>query len=284
MNGISTARRAIRVVVNRAILRSWRSIDRFAVIIGGMRCGTTSLYRYLCGHPHVCPCRSKEPGYFTQREFNWSLEDYQSLWHSWHPARHRLALEASVHYTKIPSFPNAAERIAEAIQHDPFDIRFIYLLRDPIERIESWYRYRLAEKGIALPGHDEPVAEYAVNVSRYWMQIREYCQRFSTDRILMLRLSEMESNRRDVLERIRSFLELDEAFAFAGSDRTHNSSRDLLRRSRHAADPNSPDPSLRWHLSVDQKRYVQNQLRDDLILLRQNCGVDTSDWLCDDRL
>ena len=34
-------------------------------IIGERKCGTSSLYRYLCDHPKVVPCRMKEPQFFS---------------------------------------------------------------------------------------------------------------------------------------------------------------------------------------------------------------------------
>lgn len=30
-------------------------VDAYALIIGAMKCGTSSLYDYLQGHPEICP-------------------------------------------------------------------------------------------------------------------------------------------------------------------------------------------------------------------------------------
>ena len=35
------------------------------LIIGGVKCASSSLYRYLNDHPQVLPCKVKEPGYFN---------------------------------------------------------------------------------------------------------------------------------------------------------------------------------------------------------------------------
>lgn len=35
------------------------------IIIGGVKCASSSLYRYLNYHPQVLPCKTKEPGYFN---------------------------------------------------------------------------------------------------------------------------------------------------------------------------------------------------------------------------
>ena len=37
------------------------------LIIGGIKCGTSSLYRYLNDHPQVLPCQTKEPQFFSNR-------------------------------------------------------------------------------------------------------------------------------------------------------------------------------------------------------------------------
>lgn len=43
-------------------------------IIGERKCGTSSLYRYICDHPEVLPCKVKEPQFFSRsllyRTFN----------------------------------------------------------------------------------------------------------------------------------------------------------------------------------------------------------------------
>ena len=37
-------------------------------IIGANKCGTSSLYRYLVGHPWVLPCAEKEPNFFGRHD------------------------------------------------------------------------------------------------------------------------------------------------------------------------------------------------------------------------
>lgn len=40
-------------------------INNFAVIIGCMKCGTTSLFYYLSQHPQIAACNPKEPNFFA---------------------------------------------------------------------------------------------------------------------------------------------------------------------------------------------------------------------------
>ena len=52
------------------------------LIIGGIKCGTSSLYRYICAHPNVLPCIEKEPGFFSTpslAKLNNGFENYCKL-------------------------------------------------------------------------------------------------------------------------------------------------------------------------------------------------------------
>ncbi len=40
-------------------------INNFALIIGAMKCGTTSLFSYLAQHPEISACQPKEPDFFS---------------------------------------------------------------------------------------------------------------------------------------------------------------------------------------------------------------------------
>lgn len=38
--------------------------DAYLLIIGAMKCSTSSLFNYLAPHPSICPCITKEPEFF----------------------------------------------------------------------------------------------------------------------------------------------------------------------------------------------------------------------------
>jgi hypothetical protein len=48
------------------------------VIIGGVKCASSSLYRYLNEHPQVLPCKTKEPGYLNNRNLIRLFRGYKS--------------------------------------------------------------------------------------------------------------------------------------------------------------------------------------------------------------
>ena len=74
----------------------------------------------------------KEPNFFSDDEiFARGLPWYENLFDA--AASDDLKGEASTHYTKLPTYPNAAARLHAA--HP--DAKLIYLTRDPVERLVS---------------------------------------------------------------------------------------------------------------------------------------------------
>ncbi|MEJ3745126.1 sulfotransferase [Actinomycetes bacterium KLBMP 9797] len=99
------------------------------LIIGGQRCGTTSLFNYLAAHPQAFPASRKEVQYFSihyGRGERWYRGHFPA------PMAGRQTFEASPYYL---FHPRAAERVAATLP----DAKFIALLRDPVERAYSHY-------------------------------------------------------------------------------------------------------------------------------------------------
>jgi len=99
------------------------------LIIGGQRCGTTSLYRYLAAHPQVRPATGKELQFFSLhygRGERWYRAHFPTT-----PPGVR-SFEASPYYLFHPSVP---ARVAATLP----EARFVALLRDPVERAYSHY-------------------------------------------------------------------------------------------------------------------------------------------------
>ncbi len=100
------------------------------LIIGEMKCGTTSLYDMLAQHPDVHPALFKETLYFTQ------LRQHGLTWYrSRFPVRRGgITGEATPDYLMDPAVPT---RVADALP----DARFVAVLRDPRKRAWSHYHY-----------------------------------------------------------------------------------------------------------------------------------------------
>lgn len=122
----------------RMVTSGLRTLPDF-LIVGGMRCGTSSLYKYLGYHPLVIPSLRKEIHYLSV-EFDRGEAWYRS--HFPTAARRRLvravrgreplAFEATPDYLFHPYAPSRAAALVP-------DARIIALLRDPVERAISHY-------------------------------------------------------------------------------------------------------------------------------------------------
>lgn len=99
------------------------------VIIGAMRCGTTSMARYLSAHPDVFIGKKKEVHFF---DFEYELGN------EWYRKQFDLADGETAIGEATPNYlyhPLAVERMAEVIP----DARLIVLLRNPVDRAYSHY-------------------------------------------------------------------------------------------------------------------------------------------------
>ena len=97
-------------------------------IVGAPKCGTSSVWAYLRGHPEVFFPPIKEPHFFTAPAQ--SLERYQSLYRK--AAGYKAIGDASTSYLWQAS---ASGRIREVSP----EARILILLRDPVERAYSHY-------------------------------------------------------------------------------------------------------------------------------------------------
>ena len=143
------------------------------IIIGGLKCGTTSIHHYLGLHPEIQMSKPKELNFFVE-ELNWDLglDWYASRFDD----RFKVRGESSPHYTNLPRFTGVAERIHE---HCP-DARLIYMVRDPIKRILSHWVHATGagyETGELVEVLSEPDSSY-MNRSKYWMQLQPYLELF----------------------------------------------------------------------------------------------------------
>ena len=268
------------------------NIERFAIIIGAMKSGTTSLFRYLSQHPELAPTSDKELNYFADDD-NWARgADWYESHFDFDPTMHRYAMEASTHYTKRPSFPNAADRMAQV----DADFKLIYLVRDPIRRMESHLTHGLYKGWLGERKHikDHP---HVIAVSRYHYQLEAFRAHFPKDDLLVMRLGQLKEDPHAVVERVLEFLDLPTDIDL-DTGRRHNSSREktvdrgvwrVLNKTGPLEEavsnllPTGARRALgesveRQELSDNEREYVAEELADDMKRLREEYGVDTDAW------
>jgi Sulfotransferase domain len=177
------------------------------LVIGAMKSGTSSLHRYLEAHPEVFMASPKEPRYFAEggdANYHRGIEWYRALFAA--GARMPARGEASTHYTKAPQFSRVPERIAHVIP----DVRLVYVLRDPIDRIRSQYAF-LVRRGNEQRPIEQAVIEDPryVDWSKYAFQLEQYHEHFDRSQILVVWSDDLEHRRPETFSRVLSFIGVD---------------------------------------------------------------------------
>lgn len=185
---------------------------RFALIIGAMKSGTTSLFEILGQHPEIASARVKETDFFCQSgPLGDGWNTYVDFW-DWDPSRHRVALEASPSYATFPARPDVPHRIKEVESLSGAEFRLIYLMRNPLTQIPSAVRHTLYSGwGRTV---DEGIPEWMIDNVRYSMQIDRYLEFFPRERMLLLTIEEFRDRPAAVLARVCRFLGVEAGFAF----------------------------------------------------------------------
>ena len=193
------------------------------LIIGAMKAGTTSLYEYLRHHPEVFMPETKELDFFIERH-NWSrgLAWYESQFAGAGAAT--AVGEASPNYTKGHDDPDVAARIADTLP----DVRLIYLVRHPIERMVSMYRQTVADGVESRPIEEafDANRDY-LRTSMYAWQLEPYLERFPREHILVLTTESLRRKRTATVARVFEFLGVDPSWQPPGLHREAHRSDQL---------------------------------------------------------
>lgn len=168
---------------------------RFLIIAGTSKAGTTSVFSYLANHPQICAAE-KETRFFLDADYPLSSktryqkngpETYLSLFDS--GPRENWRLEATPDYLHSANTPHFMRQTLA-------NVRLVFILREPISRLLSWYRF--ARKRTVIPDDmtfDDYVSNqrddgarvahrrahpafYALEQGRYSVYLRTYLELF----------------------------------------------------------------------------------------------------------
>jgi hypothetical protein len=222
-------------------------------IIGAMKSGTTSLHSYLDNHPQIFMSKPKEPTFFS-RESNlakgedWYLELFANAGEA------SIIGESSTEYTKVPD-DAVPQRIAK---FNP-ESRFIYIMRDPIERTISHYWLMVRSQGerrdiltaIKRDSHYQDVSHYA-------MQLAPYFKIFGRDRVACLTLEKLKANTSDVLKNLFSWIGVDSSQSFRISEMKKNVTPQYIKKDKGLAFISAFSRSRYWQAI---RPYIPRSLR-----------------------
>lgn len=184
------------------------------LIIGAMKSGTTALHRSLAQHPDIFMTHVKEPLYFLDDPplikidpDIGSKKDLHKLMFRGFKNQHRVG-ESSTRYTAAPSFGTEAPGNIHSLAPD---MRFIYILRNPLARIVSHYMH-CVEHGIYSESMSEALKKDATFLERslYHSQLVRYLECFDRDRFLITFFEDFTSDPGALLRKVCRFLEVPE--------------------------------------------------------------------------
>lgn len=172
------------------------------LIIGAMKCATSTLHEQLAVQPGIFMTELKEPNFFSNNEiYARGIDWYLSLFSS-SPAD-ALCGESSTHYTKLPTYPRTIERIQA---HCP-EVKLIYVMRHPIDRLLSQYIHEWSQRVISVD-IKQAIDQFPelIQYSQYTMQLEPFINAFGCERILPVFFERLCTHPQEELERVCRFL------------------------------------------------------------------------------
>lgn len=276
---------------------------RYGVIIGAMKAATTTLFDALTSHDGIAVPRLKEPQFFARDDrYAEGAAWYRDLWPADVPDG-AVFMEASTHYTWRDRYPETVDRIARF----PGRFRFVYIVRDPIARIESHYHHALAHRWVVA---ERPIDEVAfddrmLGPSRYAWQLDAYADRFGADQVLVLRFDDVVADLTAAVHRACEHWGLPTDDLGPVAPRHENSRDAKVASTRFNALRRVPGAKLAARIVPDRlyyaigrgvaatestpttlspsvRRRVLDALHDDLERLEREWNIPVQEWLTDE--
>lgn len=204
-----------------------------AIIAGINKAGTTSLYRYLGDHPEVCLSSRKETQFFINNtrdnDGNLALEEYESYFS-------HCAVDTKIRLEASPRYLYAGADVAQLIKTYLPDVRIIIALRNPIDRLESYFfsRKHRQDKYLSDISTIDDFVSLALNIDRggavnldsskrrvigeqihkgrYVKYLDEYLSCIGKERIHIVFFDDIVSETQKVLCRLSRYLDIDPTF------------------------------------------------------------------------
>lgn len=198
-------------------------------LIGVNKAGTSWLYHLLDQHPAVFMAEEKELYFFGDTGRDEERPPNLEAYHRHYPfdETHRYYGDATVMYYR-------SANVADEIKAYNPDAQVLAIVRDPIERLHSQFRYHkqigiLAEETTlaeALDGRDPKL----VHDSHYEKTLPVYADRFGPDQFMVVSLEEGRSDPEQLWADLLDFLDLPSAPRPSTENRPENPTGSALFR------------------------------------------------------
>jgi len=194
------------------------------IVVGGSKCGTTSIYFYLKNHPDICLTKIKETFFFGKRKpsriKNYLMEnEYSSLFSDC--SGKSIRGEVSGAYLNTYSASKIKEKLGNT--------KIIVVLRNPVERIFSMYRYKCSMR--EYRGDIKSFTGLIKSLDFYTPAISEYFRLFGKENVLILRFEDLIADPKAFFTEFYEFIGIRKLFfEFEMVNRTMLFKNSLLQR------------------------------------------------------
>ncbi|MEP0844545.1 MAG: sulfotransferase domain-containing protein [Phycisphaerae bacterium] len=223
------------------------------IIIGAMKCATSTLHDQLGLQPGIFVSEPKEPNFFSNdEEYARGLDHYAALFAAAEPGA--LCGESSTHYTKLPTYPRTVERMKRHLDQ----LRLIYVMRHPVDRLVSHYVHEWTERTIECP-IDRAVREFPrlIDYGRYAMQLEPFLAAYGRQSILPVFFERLVAEPQRELERVCRFIGYAGRPVWHHEEAAQNVSQERLRVSP-LRDAIVWNPLVTWV----RRRFIPQSWRD----------------------
>ena len=165
-----------------------------------MKAGTTTAFDLLSQHPQICASKVKEPEFFSPYSGT-KLNNYYDLWEI-DGTQHRYRMEASTGYTK-----SLSSSVPKNIRRYGINPKLIYILRDPLDRIESHYNFM--KRSFGMDWNSRIDDEHLVIASDYARHIDNFLGEFPRENMLICDFRTLSENPLKFCRNCFEFLDVD---------------------------------------------------------------------------
>lgn len=200
------------------------------LIIGGtIKAATSSVFSYLSAHPEVCGSSVKETVFFT-KEYTGDIDRDRKRYSRFFSLERGniVAVEAT------PNYLSYKENVAPRINGLLPDVRLLFILRDPVDRLYSYYNFALGKlelpESLAFEDYIDMCQKYAseelspkragigekhlraLEIGAYGKYLRKYLEVFAAERIKVAFFEHLKEDPHGFMTNICRFIEVNPDF------------------------------------------------------------------------
>lgn len=199
------------------------------IIAGTNKAGTTSLFEYLGMHPDITNSNPKQTLFFMDKDYKRyrtkkyeihydnNPSDYYKFFNDSLSKNSQYLLEASPDYMYSNT---TCEKLLDFSKDFNVELKLIFILRDPIDRMKSWFKYgkqiNLLEQELSFSEYvdmqtddtDKHMVYSSKESGCYSKYLQPFLDNFSDDQIYLINLEDLKDKPHAVMDNLCDFLNI----------------------------------------------------------------------------